>query len=202
MDDLAAWQWLRHLPWAVVASPVTAVASLTVAVLVARSNRAEKRRERRLGQAMKISARVVEVTSVRTRNDFGAPLGSTAGCSVRLLARNGSDEPVDAFTAWVRHDYSSTPSRTGGYSLPLSPGEQEYWVDNVDLPPGGLAQHPLIDITFQDVRRRRWQRLAGGPVQRDRLSPDGYQSGLRWHVRRARAHSRVAWSPPQATAPC
>jgi hypothetical protein len=123
---------------------------------------------RRNQQSRLVSAWVESVEELRTRDQFGRPIVPTPGAkSVLIRARNGSAAPVYRFEAWVRHHYGSDSGMTAGQPALLPPGETLVWVDFVELPEGGLAGFPQVDITFTDEGGRRWSRRYDGRIRRE-----------------------------------
>lgn len=155
------------------------------AVLLSVTVLGRDRRARREHQARLVSAWAVEVTPLRAETDNGALITGGSGKSVRVAVRNASDAPVYDFHAWVRKDYAPRSGSMGSHLLHLlPPGESVVWADWVELPEGGLAGQPYVDLTFKDEHGRRWQRLHDGGLGPDRLSPEGRSARVRWVPRR------------------
>lgn len=168
--------------------PVATAVSLAIAFWVL----SREQRDRRTAQARRISAWSVEVAEPREDVEHGA-VNTMGGKSVRVKAKNASEEPVYEFTVWVHFDLSPKSGRIGSLDRVLPPGEHDVWVDGVQIPEGGLAAFPTLDVTFVDTRGRRWQRLHNGRLGRDRISHVGrmhmWSDRLRWKWRLIRKGS-------------
>jgi hypothetical protein len=123
---------------------------------------------RRNEQSRLVSAWVEAIQELRTSDQFGHHIAPMPGAkSVRIRARNGSAAPVYRFEAWVRHHYGADSRMTAGQPALLPPGETLVWVDFVQLPEGGLAGFPEVDITYTDEGGKRWSRSHDGRIRRE-----------------------------------
>jgi hypothetical protein len=123
------------------------------------------RRERLEMQARKVSAWVDSVHDLRAENEFGAVIaaaGGLRGKSVKIAVHNGSDEPAYDFVPTVWSSYAPDAGKQTIEPVMVRPGESFLWVDGVELPEGGPAGHPWVDIEFKDAQERRWQRAHDG----------------------------------------
>ncbi|GJM38421.1 MAG: hypothetical protein DHS20C19_17880 [Acidimicrobiales bacterium] len=181
------------------------VGALMTAILVLARDTLDRRRN----QARKVNAWAVEILPKRDRSDNGALVAMEGSC-VLVRALNTGEEPAYDFHVWVHHDFSPQSAIMGSHDRTiLHPGSQDVYVDGVQLPEGGLASLPLVDVTFRDAAGRRWQRLHTGQLSRDRISREGRARTARYRViglwrrsvlrvRRLRARSTEAASGNEA----
>lgn len=143
-----------------------------------------EQRDRRRAQARQVNAWAVDVLPKRHETETGAIVGMKGKC-VEVTAQNTSLEPVYDLHVWVHHNYDPHATRTGSLERSiLPPGSHEIYVDGIEIPEGGLAGLPYVDVTFRDTAGRRWQRLHNGELSRDRSSPEGKERLLRYRLRR------------------
>ena len=141
---------------------------------------------RRRDQASRISAWADLVTPLRAATDDGLAIGPGPGKSVRVQVRNTSDAPVYDFRAWVHANYARDAFVMGTHERQiLPPGVDVVWADWVELPEGGLAGKPYVDLTFQDEHGRRWERRYDGGLGPDYRSP---------YARKRKPLGRRAWT--------
>jgi hypothetical protein len=144
---------------------------------------AREQRDRRRGQARQVNAWAVDVLPEREQTERGLVVGMEGDC-VLVRALNTSPEPVYEFHVWVHHNLAPDSGRIGSLDRSiLPPGSHEIYVDGVQIPDGGLADMPHVDVTFRDTAGRRWQRLYTGRFSRDRISREGMDELLRYRLR-------------------
>jgi len=152
---------------------IATVGTLIVAILLLIRESQDKRRR----QAQLISAWAVGVSPQRSSDEFGRPISHVEKAnSVLVHVRNGSEGPVYKFQAWVLNSFAPDAARIGSAERLLPPGETELWVDSVELPDGGLAEFPRVEVTFRDERGKRWQRTYDGAFGPDAISREGRRS--------------------------
>lgn len=157
-----------------------------VALLIGVFVLAREQRDRRRAQARQVNAWAVEILPKRDVAEVGPHTAIVAmdGSCVVVEAVNNSSEPVYAFHVWVRHNLAPGTGGMGSHERRLlPPGSHRIHVDGVQIPEGGLADWPPVDVTFKDSGGRRWQRLHTGDLGRDRLSPEGRSRLLRYRLR-------------------
>lgn len=156
---------------------------------------AREQRDRRKVQARSVNAWAVEVRPKRDRTELGVIVGMSGKCVV-VEAHNSSTEPVYDFHAWVHHNLAPDSGSMGSHERAvLPPGAHTIFVDGVDIPDGGLAHLPYVDVTFRDTAGRRWQRLYTGKLARDRISREGMSRLLRFRIVRAWRRFRLRFIP-------
>lgn len=152
---------------------------------------AREQRDRRRSQARQVNAWATQVLPKRDETESGAYVAMEGQC-VAVEALNTSDEPVYDFLVWVHHSYDARAPISGSLERKiLPPGSHVVLVDGIELPQGGLVGMPHVDVTFRDAADRRWQRLHNGELSRDRLSPDGRSTLLRYSLRSAWRRTRL-----------
>lgn len=170
MNEPNAAQWL---------GAVGTAGALLIGVLVYWQGLRDRRRE----QARRINAWATKVGPKRDVTEMGVRVGME-GASVEVCVANNSHEPAYDFHVWVHRDLSPTSGSMGSHERPiLPPGQHSIVVDGVDIPEGGLAHLPYVDVTFKDSAGRRWQRTYEGSLVRDRMSPHGRRAHWRHRAR-------------------
>jgi len=152
----------------------------SLAFLIAASAYARQRSDRRTEQARAVCCWPVEVAPLRTTTERGVEIGPGKGRSVRVTVRNASELPVYEVSVWVHFDYRLDSSMMGSHErVIVPPGDTDVWADWIELPEGGLADMPYVDLTFRDAAGSRWQRLHDGTFGSDRLSRSGSRGRVR-----------------------
>jgi hypothetical protein len=170
---VASIDWGSAPAWA--SGIITALAFL-IAALAYRQQLADRRTD----QARRVCCWPVEVVPLRKATERGVQLGHGGGQSVMVRVRNASELPVYEVSVWVRFNYSPDAGSMGSHErVVVPPGDTDVWADWVELPEGGLADDPYVDITFRDASGQRWQRLHDGSFGPDRLSPEGRKAHAR-----------------------
>lgn len=167
-------------PWVPVAAGVAGAAVAALAFL----SRLRERHERHTDEARRMSAWAVEVAPLRTEDDRGRHISPIAGASsVLVRVSNRNDVGIEG-SAIVRQHYGPDSGSLIGFEQVFPPGETDVWVDGVELPEGGLAGMPYVDLAFRDSRGRRWVVRHGSRLSPDRCTPEGLEQSRLWHLRR------------------
>lgn len=144
-----------------------------------------EQRDRRRTQERQVNAWAVGILPKRETTETGVTVGMKGNC-VKVTAQNNSLEPVYDIHVWVHHSHDPNAPRTGSHERSiLPPGPHNIYVDGIEIPEGGLAGLPYVDVTFRDAAGRRWQRLHNGELSRDKTSREGIEKLLRYRIRRA-----------------
>lgn len=160
LGSLADWIAALGTVGALIASLVV----LRYEINVRRADSRERIEEERRSQARRISCWPLEVKARRDVDEMGRSLQGMGGnSSVRVALRNASAEPAYDVVVHVRHTYEKSAGAMGSFPFLLPPDTtREVWVDGVDLPGGGLAGLPYVELVFRDVKGRRWLRAHSG----------------------------------------
>ncbi|MEY2475113.1 MAG: hypothetical protein QOG87_428 [Actinomycetota bacterium] len=114
-------------------------------------------------QASALSAWALATAPPREHDENGNRVQMGGNASVRVAVRNGSDEPAYNVRAYVRFHYGEDAGSMGSHPHLVPPASTiEFWVDGIELPEGGLAYLPHIELVFTDARGTHWARLHNG----------------------------------------